>query len=59
MKREGRAPVLKKSSWLLLRRSENLDAEQHFRLRDCVNCHRAFYRNIETEVAPAGFRAFA
>jgi transposase len=32
MKREGRAPVLKKSRWLLLRSSENLGAEQHFRL---------------------------
>jgi transposase len=36
MKREGRAPVLKKSRWLLLRRSENLGAEQHFRLRDLL-----------------------
>jgi transposase len=36
MKREGRAPVLKKSRWLLLRHSENLGAEQHFRLRDLL-----------------------
>jgi transposase len=36
MKREGRDPVLKKSRWLLLRRSENLGAEQHFRLRDLL-----------------------
>jgi len=36
MKAEGRAPVLKKSRWLLLKRSENLDAEQHFRLRDIL-----------------------
>ena len=36
MKREGRAPVLKKSRWLLLRRSENLGADQHFRLRDLL-----------------------
>jgi len=27
MKREGRAPVLKKSRWLLLRHSENLGAD--------------------------------
>jgi transposase len=36
MKREGRPPVLKKSHWLLLRRSENLGANQHFRLRDLL-----------------------
>jgi transposase len=36
MRREGRDPVLKKSRWLLLRRSENLGAEQHFRLRDLL-----------------------
>src|SRR5436309_8864964 len=36
MKREGLDPVLKKSRWLLLRRSENLSAEQHFRLRDLL-----------------------
>src|SRR5260370_19464582 len=32
MKRVGRAPILKKSAWLLLLRSENLGAEQHFLL---------------------------
>ena len=36
MHREGRAPVLKKSRWLLLKRSENLGDEQHFRLRDLL-----------------------
>jgi len=36
MKREGRAPILRKSRWLLLRRSENLGADQHFRLRDLL-----------------------
>src|SRR5215475_12113064 len=36
MKREGRDPVLKKSRWLLLKRSENLKEEQHFRLRDLL-----------------------
>src|SRR5260370_6283532 len=36
MKREGLAPVLKKSRWLLLRLSENLRVEQHFRLRDLL-----------------------
>jgi transposase len=36
MKREGRDPVLHKSRWLLLRRSENLGVEQHFRLRDLL-----------------------
>ena len=36
MKREGRAPVLRKSRWLLLRRNQNLGADQHFRLRDLL-----------------------
>jgi len=36
LKREGLDPVLKKSRWLLLRRGENLGAEQHFRLRDLL-----------------------
>jgi transposase len=36
MQREGRAPVLKKSRWLLLKRSENLGDEQHFRLCDLL-----------------------
>src|SRR5437763_3810525 len=36
MQGEGRDPVLKKSRWLLLRRSENLGSEQHFRLRDLL-----------------------
>ena len=36
MKREGRDPVLKKSRWLLLKRSENLGDDQHFRLRDLL-----------------------
>ena len=36
MRREGRAPVLRKSRWLLLKRSENLGDEQHFRLRDLL-----------------------
>ena len=34
--RGARAPVLRKSRWLLLRRSENLGADQHFRLRDLL-----------------------
>src|SRR5258705_707020 len=34
MASEGRAPLLKKSRWLLLKREENLKAEQRFRLRD-------------------------
>src|SRR6516225_5775967 len=34
--RDSRAPVLKKSRWLLLKRSENLGDEQHFRLRDLL-----------------------
>jgi transposase len=33
---EGRVPVLKHSRWLLLRREENLKAEQRFRLRDLL-----------------------
>ena len=33
---EGRAPVLKKSRWLLLKREENLKTEQRFRLRDLL-----------------------
>jgi transposase len=36
MQREGRNPILKKSRWLLLKRSENLQDEQHFRLRDLL-----------------------
>ena len=36
MNREGREPILKKSRWLLLKRSENLKEEQHFRLRDLL-----------------------
>ncbi len=36
MKREGRDPILKKSRWLLLKRSENLGDEQYFRLRDLL-----------------------
>jgi transposase len=33
---EGGVPVLKKSRWLLLKRSENLKDEQQFRLRDLL-----------------------
>jgi transposase len=36
MAREGFMPVLKKSRWLLLKRQENLKAEQRFRLRDLL-----------------------
>ena len=36
MASEGRAPVLKKSRWLLLKREENLKTEQRFRLRDLL-----------------------
>jgi transposase len=36
MASEGRAPLLKKSRWLLLKREENLKAEQRFRLRDLL-----------------------
>ena len=36
IRREGRIPVLKKSRWLLLKRSENLAEEQHFRLCDIL-----------------------
>ena len=36
MKREGCDPVLKNSRWVLLKRSENLGDEQHFRLRDLL-----------------------
>jgi transposase len=36
MRREGRAPIRRKSRWLLLRRTENLGADQHFRLRDLL-----------------------
>jgi transposase len=34
MASEGRTPLLKKSRWLLLKREENLEEEQRFRLRD-------------------------
>ena len=46
MQREGRVPVLKKSRWLLLKRSENLGDEQHFRLRDLLRY------NLKTVRAP-------
>jgi transposase len=36
MASDGLAPVLKKSRWLLLKREENLKAEQRFRLRDLL-----------------------
>jgi transposase len=36
MVREGLAPVLKKSRWLLLKREENLKTDQRFRLRDLL-----------------------
>src|SRR5438045_2663405 len=37
MRSEGRAPVLKKSRWLLLKREKNLADEQRFRLRDLLH----------------------
>jgi len=36
MKRDGRDPILKNSRWLLLKHSENLKDEQHFRLRELL-----------------------
>ncbi len=36
MRSEGRAPVLRKSRWLLLKREKNLADEQRFRLRDLL-----------------------
>jgi transposase len=33
---QGRIPVLKKSRWLLLKRGDNLQTEQRFRLRDLL-----------------------
>ena len=36
MASEGRTPLLKKSRWLLLKREENLKAEQRFGLRDLL-----------------------
>jgi transposase len=36
MASEGKKPVLKKSRWLLLKREENLKADQRFRLRDLL-----------------------
>ena len=36
LRRLGLAPVLKKSRWLLLKREDNLKAEQRFRLRDLL-----------------------
>ena len=49
MKREGLAPALKKSRWLLLRRSENLGAEQHFRLRDLLRYNLKTVRAIPSQ----------
>ena len=36
MASEGRAPLLKNSRWLLLKREENLKVDQRFRLRDLL-----------------------
>jgi transposase len=36
MRREGCAPIPRNSRWLLLKRSENLKNEQHFRVRDLL-----------------------
>jgi transposase len=36
MKREGQAPVLRKSRWLLLKHHRNLKNDQRFRLRDLL-----------------------
>src|SRR3979411_1021920 len=36
MKREGQAPVLRKSRWLLLKHQRNLKNDQRFRLRDLL-----------------------
>ena len=36
MATEGRVPVLRMSRWLLLKREENLNMEQRFRLRDLL-----------------------
>ena len=36
MASEGQTPLLKKSRWLLLKREENLQTEQRFRLRDLL-----------------------
>src|SRR5947208_9851530 len=36
LRRDGRDPVLKKSRWLLLKRSEKLADDQYFRLRDLL-----------------------
>ena len=36
MASEGRTPLLKQSRWLLLKREENLKADQRFRLRDLL-----------------------
>jgi len=53
MKREGRAPVLRKSRWLLLRRSESLGTDQHFRLRDLLRYNLKTVRAyLLKEVAP-------
>ena len=36
VQREGRAPGLRKSRWLVLKSRANLRGEQHFRLRDLL-----------------------
>ena len=57
MQREGRDPVLKKSRWLLLKRSENLGDERYFRLRDLLRYNlktvRA-YNSSGTTTRPSG-----
>ena len=72
MASEGRTPLLRKSRWLLLKREENLKAEQRFRLRDVLRYNlktvRAYLlssqadrrgaRETRRPVACGGIRAF-
>ncbi len=53
MRREGRAPILRKSRWLLLRRSENLGDDQHFRLRELL---RYNLKTVRADLLKEAFR---
>ena len=55
MQREGYEPVLTKSRWCLLKRPENLDAQQKLKLKDLV---RYNLQSVRAYLLKEGFRHF-
>ena len=55
MKRAGLDPVLKKSRRLLLRRSDHLEVEQHFRLREILSFN---LRRVRAYLLKEAFQQF-